>query len=149
MKIPQELIRYLQKSTRIAILTGAGIFAESGLNTYREAHTGYWSQSRPEDLATPEAFARDPKLVWGWYAMRRNKVAQATPNPGHFALLDMERHLEGFTLITQNVDGYHKMAGNKNILELHGNIQQVRCFDGCGVPGHIGNDCAAFCSINE
>ncbi len=133
MKIPKELITYLQKSTHIAMLTGAGISAESGLNTFREAQTGYWSQYRPEDLATPQAFARDPKLVWDWYAMRRNKVAEASPNAGHFALVDMESRIPNFTLITQNVDGYHRQAGSKNVLELHGNIQKVKCYDGCGV----------------
>lgn len=133
MEIPADLVRFLQRSTRVAVLTGAGISAESGLRTFREAQTGYWSQYRPEDLATPAAFARDPKLVWDWYAMRRTKVAAANPNAGHTALVDMESHIPDFTLITQNVDGYHKMAGNKNVLELHGNIQQVRCFDGCGV----------------
>ena len=133
MQIPAELIQYLRKTTRVAILTGAGISAESGLQTFREAQDGLWSEYRPEDLATPDAFARDPKLVWDWYTMRRNKVAEATPNAGHYALAEMETHIPDFTLITQNVDGYHKMAGNKNILELHGNIQQVRCFDGCGI----------------
>ncbi len=133
MEIPADLIRFLQKSTRVAVLTGAGISAESGLKTFREAQDGYWSQYRPEDLATPHAFARTPKLVWDWYAMRRGKVAEATPNTGHFALVEMESHIPDFTLITQNVDGYHKQAGNKNILELHGNIQQVRCSGGCGI----------------
>ncbi len=117
----------------IVILTGAGISAESGLKTFRDAPTGHWSQYRPEDLATPQAFVRDPKLVWDWYAMRRNKAAEAFPNFGHFALAEMGKHLEYFTLITQNVDGYHIQAGSKNVLELHGNIQRVKCFDGCGV----------------
>ncbi len=132
MKIPAELTQYLQKTTRIAVLTGAGISAESGLQTFREAQHGLWSQYRPEDLATPEAFARDPQLVWDWYAMRRNKVAEATPNAGHFALVEMESKIPDFTLITQNIDGYHRQAGSQNVLELHGNIQKVKCFDGCG-----------------
>ena len=133
MEISAELIRFLKKATRIAVLTGAGISAESGLKTFRDAQDGHWSKYRPEDLATPEAFAPDPKLVWYWYAMRRNKVAEATPNPGHFALVEMESLVPNFTLITQNIDGYHRQAGNKNVLELHGNIQRVKCFDGCGV----------------
>ncbi len=133
MNFPPELISFLKKSERIAILTGAGISAESGLNTFRDAQTGYWSQYRPEDLATPQAFTRDPKLVWDWYAMRRKKVAEASPNSGHFALVEMEKHVPNFTLITQNVDGYHRQAGSQNVLELHGNIQQVCCFDGCGI----------------
>ncbi|MBT3336743.1 MAG: NAD-dependent deacylase [Anaerolineae bacterium] len=133
MEISAELIRFLKKATRIAVLTGAGISAESGLKTFRDAQDGHWSKYRPEDLATPEAFARDPKLVWDWYAMRRNKVAEATPNPSHFALVEMEHRVSSFTLITQNVDGYHRQAGSQNVLELHGNIQQVKCYDGCGV----------------
>lgn len=133
MKIPIELINYLKKTTHIAVLTGAGISAESGLKTFRDAQDGHWAKYRPEDLATPEAFARDPKLVWDWYAMRRNKVTEATPNAGHFALVELESLIPNFTLITQNVDGYHRQAGSKNVLELHGNIQKVKCYDGCGV----------------
>ncbi|OQY33336.1 MAG: NAD-dependent protein deacylase [Anaerolineaceae bacterium 4572_5.1] len=133
MNIPVDLIRSLQKATRVAALTGAGISAESGLKTFRDSQDGYWSKYRPEDLATPQAFARDPQLVWDWYAMRRNKVAEAKPNSGHYALVEMESRLPNFTLITQNVDGYHIQAGSKNVLELHGNIQRVKCSDGCGV----------------
>ena len=133
MKIPTELINYLKKTTHIAVLTGAGISAESGLKTFRDSQDGHWAKYRPEDLATPEAFTRDPKLVWDWYAMRREKVSEATPNSGHFALAELEKRVPNFTLITQNVDGYHRQAGSQNVLELHGNIQQVRCFDGCGI----------------
>ncbi len=133
MDFSPDLIQYLQKATHVAVLTGAGISAESGLKTFREAQDGLWAKYRPEDLATPHAFARDPKLVWDWYAMRRGKVAEASPNPGHYALVDMEKHAPNFTLITQNVDGYHRQAGSQNIFELHGNIQQVKCYDGCGV----------------
>ncbi len=138
MKIPTELINYLRKTSHIAVLTGAGISAESGLKTFRDSHpsTGsgaHWAKYRPEDLATPQAFTRDPKLVWDWYTMRRNKVAEATPNAGHFALVELEHLIPNFTLITQNVDGYHRQAGSKNVLELHGNIQKVKCYDGCGV----------------
>lgn len=133
MNFPKELVDLLRKNPKTAVLSGAGISAESGLKTFRDAQDGYWSQYRPEDLATPQAFARDPKLVWDWYAMRRGKVAEASPNAAHFALMAMEKHLPDFTLITQNVDGYHRKAGSRNLFELHGNIQQVRCFDGCGV----------------
>ena len=133
MEFPLELNNSLRKTTHITVLTGAGISAESGLKTFRDSQDGHWSKYRPEDLATPQAFKRDPKLVWDWYAMRRGKAAEASPNSGHFALVEMERHLNDFTLITQNVDGYHVQAGNKNVLELHGNIQHVKCFDGCGV----------------
>ncbi|NCP16059.1 hypothetical protein GW866_03320 [bacterium] len=110
MQFPSELVRFLRASERIAALTGAGISQESGLCTFREAQTGLWTQYKPEDLATPEAFRRNPKLVWDWYAMRREKVRGAEPNPGHYALAEMARRAPRFTLITQNVDGLHQRA---------------------------------------
>jgi len=117
----------------MAALTGAGVSAESGLSTFREAQTGLWSRYRPEDLATPEAFERDPELVWEFYAMRRLKSGEVQPNPGHLALAELGRRVPGFTLITQNVDGLHQRAGSSNVIELHGNITRVRCSRGCGV----------------
>lgn len=97
------------------------------LCTFRDAQTGLWAQYKPEDLASPQAFARDPKLIWDWYAWRREAVKGVRPNAGHYALVELENRISEFTLITQNVDGLHRMAGNQNILELHGNIQRVRC----------------------
>jgi NAD-dependent deacetylase len=131
MKFPPELIAYLKKATRVVVLTGAGVSQESGLRTFRDAQSGLWAQYRPEDLATPGAFARDPKLVWDWYAHRRETAKGARPNPGHYALAEMEKLIPEFALITQNVDGLHCMAGSQNILELHGNILNVRCSE-CG-----------------
>jgi NAD-dependent deacetylase len=131
MNFPPELITYLKKATRVVILTGAGVSQESGLRTFRDAQAGLWAQYRPEDLATPQAFALTPKLVWDWYAHRREAAKVAHPNPGHYALAKMEKFVPGFTLITQNVDGLHRVAGSKNILELHGNILNVRCSE-CG-----------------
>jgi NAD-dependent deacetylase len=128
---PAELIQLLKKSTRVAVLTGAGVSQESGLRTFRDAQAGLWAQYKPEDLATPAAFARDPKLVWDWYASRREAVRGVKPNAGHYALAEMERNIPEFTLITQNVDGLHHKAGSKNILELHGNVLNVRCSE-CG-----------------
>jgi NAD-dependent deacetylase len=125
--IPVELISLLRGSSRLVALTGAGVSQESGLRTFRDAQTGLWSQYKPEDLASPEAFRRDPKLVWDWYAWRREAVKGVRPNPGHYALAEIERQVPEFTLITQNVDGLHRMAGSTNLLELHGNIQRVRC----------------------
>lgn len=123
----------LGDATAVAVLTGAGISAESGIPTFRDALTGLWENYRPEDLATPEAFLRDPKLVWDWYAWRREKVAQARPNPGHLALVQIEDECRerdvDFTLITQNVDGLHELAGTRRLVELHGNIRRVKCFD--------------------
>jgi len=114
----------------VAVLTGAGISAESGIPTFRGAG-GLWRQYRAEDLATPEAFARDPRLVWEWYDWRRGLIAAAQPNAGHVALAELERRARHFTLITQNVDGLHDRAGSRNILKLHGDIWTVRCL-GCG-----------------
>ena len=118
----------LAQARRVAVLTGAGISAESGIPTFRDALTGLWSQFRPEDLATPEAFAANPKVVWEWYASRRDRVAKAVPNAGHAALVELERRTPHFRLITQNVDGLHARAGSRNVIELHGNIMEDRCF---------------------
>ena len=132
---PPDLLSFLIKAQRIAVLTGAGVSQESGLRTFRDAQSGLWAQYRPEDLASPEAFARDTKLVWDWYAMRREKVKTVEPNPGHFALVEMAKYVPGFTLITQNVDGLHQKAGSTDVIELHGNIQRVKCCE-CGEQAH-------------
>src|SRR5438270_5696960 len=116
----------ISKSQRIVAFTGAGISAESGIPTFRGAG-GLWRQFRPEDLATAQAFGRDPKLVWEWYDWRRQIIARAEPNPGHRALAELERLKPEFTLITQNVDGLHDRAGNRRLLKLHGDIWTVRC----------------------
>ncbi len=105
---------------------GAGISAESGIPTFRGAG-GLWRNFKPEDLATPEAFARDPKLVWEWYDWRRGLIAAAEPNAGHCALARSERAHPNFTLITQNVDDLHERAGSRNILKVHGDIWIQRC----------------------
>ena len=131
LDFPDELIRFLRKAERVAALTGAGVSQESGLRTFRDAQTGLWAQYKPTDLASPEAFERDPKLVWDWYAWRREAIKGVRPNPGHYALVDMARHIPDFSLITQNVDGLHRMAGSPRIIELHGNLQRVKC-SSCG-----------------
>ena len=112
----------------IVVLTGAGISAESGVPTFRGAD-GLWRNFKPEDLATPEAFARDPKLVWEWYAWRREVIARCQPNAAHRVLVEMEQRLGrgDFTLVTQNVDGLHEAAGSQSILRLHGSIWSIRC----------------------
>jgi NAD-dependent deacetylase len=114
---------------RVVVLTGAGISAESGVPTFRGPE-GFWGKYKPEDLATPEAFAAHPEIVWQWYLHRRQSIAKVNPNAGHFALVELERHLtNGFTLITQNVDNLHRLAGSINLVELHGNIFVNRCND--------------------
>jgi NAD-dependent deacetylase len=122
----------LRTADRVAVLTGAGISAESGLATFRGTD-GLWEGYRIEEVATPSAFRRDPALVWRFYHMRRAALAQARPNPGHRALVALENRFGGqrFTLITQNVDGLHRAAGSQRVLELHGNLARVRC-TGCG-----------------
>lgn len=116
----------LRQSSRIAVLTGAGISAESGIPTFRD-NNGLWRNFRAEDLATPQAFARDARLVWEWYNWRRSLIAQAEPNAGHRALAALEKSKPAFTLITQNVDGLHARAGSGNPLLLHGDIWTLRC----------------------
>jgi NAD-dependent deacetylase len=113
----------------LAILTGAGISAESGVPTFR-GEDGLWRQYRAVDLATPQAFGRDPRLVWEFYQWRRRLLQPLRPNPAHAALAAMEQRLLKVTVITQNIDGLHAMSGSKNIIELHGNIWYVRC-TGC------------------
>jgi NAD-dependent deacetylase len=113
--------------TRVIVLTGAGISAESGLRTFRESN-GLWENHRVEDVATPEAFAVNPELVWEFYKQRYHNALAAEPNPGHYALAEMERKSgENFQLITQNVDGLHRKAGNKNVHEMHGRLDKCFC----------------------
>jgi NAD-dependent deacetylase len=122
-----ELHEALRRSRHVAVLTGAGVSAESGLPTFRDALTGLWAKHNPEDLATPEAYERNPAMVWQWYRMRRESALRAEPNPGHLALARLEDQVPRFTLITQNVDGLHRRAGNRTIIELHGDLTRCRC----------------------
>jgi NAD-dependent deacetylase len=124
--IPPQLVERLRTARHVAVLTGAGVSAESGVPTFRDAQTGLWAQYDPQDLATPQAFQRDPKLVWEWYAWRRELVAKAAPNPAHTALAALEQRVPTFTLITQNVDGLHRRAGSQNVIELHGNLARTK-----------------------
>jgi NAD-dependent deacetylase len=111
------------------VLTGAGVSAESGVPTFRDAQTGLWEKFKPEELATPGAFLRNPKLVWEWYAWRRKLVTEVKPNPAHLALVALEQMVPRLDLITQNVDGLHQRAGSRSVIELHGNITRTKCFD--------------------
>ena len=131
--IPPDISALLREATRVTVLTGAGISAESGIPTFRDAMTGLWAKFRPDELATVEAFRRNPSLVWQWYAERRARVAEAVPNAGHHALVAMEARVPQFALYTQNVDGLHARAGSKSLYELHGNLTRVKCID-CDAP---------------
>ncbi|WP_273887603.1 SIR2 family NAD-dependent protein deacylase [Rubrobacter naiadicus] len=125
--VPTELVRALRQTSAVAVLTGSGVSAESGIPTFRGGGDSLWKRYDPRELATPEAFSRDPRLVWEWYLWRRSLVVGAEPNPAHLALAEMEGFFSSFTLITQNVDGLHERAGSRNVLELHGNILRSRC----------------------
>lgn len=123
--------RALRAAEHVCVLTGAGISAESGVPTFRDAMTGLWSKYDPQDLATPEAFARDPKLVWRWYAARAATVRAAQPNDAHRALVTLQRFVGHVTLVTQNVDDLHVRAGSQGIIALHGSLLAARCSAGC------------------
>jgi len=126
MLTKEALIIKLKESKDVAVLTGAGISAESGVPTFR-GKDGLWRQYRAEELATPQAFAANPKLVWEWYDWRRSIIHPLSPNAAHLTIAKLEKYYDKFTVITQNVDGLHAKAGSKNIIELHGNIWKVQC----------------------
>jgi NAD-dependent deacetylase len=117
---------WLSQAQSVTVLSGAGISAESGVPTFRGA-AGLWKRFRPEELATPSAFSRDPELVWEWYDWRRGLLSRVEPNPGHWALAKLEDIVPRFTVVTQNVDGLHQRAGVKSVLEVHGSIWRLRC----------------------
>src|SRR5262245_29321163 len=121
----------LRRAKAVAVLTGAGVSAESGVPTFRDAD-GLWEGHPIEDVATPAAFRRDPRLVWQFYNARRANLTHVEPNAGHVALARFEEHFgsDRFTVVTQNVDGLHRRAGSRNVVELHGNLARTRC-TGC------------------
>ncbi len=126
----RDLKTRLAGAAAVTVVTGAGISADSGIPTFR-GNDGLWNKYRPEELASPEAFARDPRLVWTWYNWRRELIAAKQPNPAHHALVELERRVNTFRIITQNVDGFHSLAGSQSVSEIHGNIWKVRCTQ-CG-----------------
>lgn len=122
-------VELLANANHICVSTGAGMSAESGVPTFRDKD-GHWSKFNPAELASPEAFARDPQKVWAWYRERRSQLATVEPHPGHRVLAEWERRAPQFTLVTQNVDGLHRRAGSQNVLELHGRLELTKC-SGC------------------
>ena len=134
MAIPGAVVEALREARHVLILTGSGVSAESGVPTFREAQTGLWEQFDPHELATPEAFLKDPALIWRWYNWRRELVARVEPNPGHMALAALAALVPKLTLVTQNVDGLHQRAGSPGVVEFHGNLFENHCFaEGCVV----------------
>lgn len=135
----QRAALWLNVAERVCVLTGAGVSAESGVPTFR-ASDGLWEGHRIEDVASPGGWNRNPKLVWQFYNARRENVSKVQPNPGHYALVEMERRWgDDFLLVTQNVDGLHRAAGSRNVLEIHGSLRHTRCLD-CGVVANRGLD---------
>lgn len=130
MIFSDTLLSTLASAKAVVAFTGAGISAESGVPTFR-GNDGVWTKFKPEELANLNAFMRNPELVWEWYSARKKVIADVKPNPGHYALAEMEKHFPSFTVITQNIDNLHRRAGSKNIFELHGNIERNYCMK-CG-----------------
>jgi len=122
----EEVARIIMNASHGAVLTGAGISAESGVPTFR-GKEGLWGKFHPEELATMEAFLDNPRIVWEWYNWRRQLICEVKPNPGHYALYDLAAFFDRFAVITQNVDNLHRLAGSENVLELHGNIYRNKC----------------------
>lgn len=135
-EISDELCERFRSSERAVVFSGAGVSRESGLDTFRGAG-GLWETMRPEELATPQAFRREPAKVWQWYGWRHDKATGAQPNPAHLALVEWENLFPAFVVITQNVDGLHRRAGSASLLELHGTILQARC-NRCGRTRDMG-----------
>lgn len=132
-------VEQLRGARRLVVLTGAGMSQESGIATFRDAQTGWWARYTPEELATPEAFRSHPARVFGWYRYRAVQALAAEPHAGHRALAALERRCgDGFLLVTQNVDGLHQRAGNREVVELHGSLHAYRCA-ACALPyrGHL------------
>jgi NAD-dependent protein deacetylase/lipoamidase len=132
-RMDARIIEALRGATRVVILTGAGVSAESGIPTFRDRQTGLWENFDAAELATPDAFERDPALVWGWYEWRRAAVLNAQPNPAHCAIAAMANHVSQLTLVTQNVDDLHERAGSRDVLHLHGELSRPYC-ENCRQP---------------
>ena len=132
MQLPKALLAVLASRPRLAILTGAGVSAESGIPTFREAQSGLWARFSPQELATPEAFSENPQRVWDWYRWRRELVQQGQPNAAHISIAELQVKLNHCAIVTQNVDGLQQRAGATQVTELHGNLWRQRCVAECG-----------------
>ena len=137
--IPDELIDAVRSASRIVAFTGAGVSAESGIATFRDADTSLWRRFDPMQLATAEGFVRDPALVWGWYTARREQVMRARPNPAHQAIAGLAERAASMQVVTQNVDDLHERAGSERVTHLHGEILRSRCFD-CGLSHELAGE---------
>ncbi len=127
--VPDTVLEYMRKAQRVVVLTGGGVAAEAKFASFREAHRGEWARYDVSELATPQAFVRNPRLVWEWYAYRREHAAAAQPAVTHKALVELERYYPSFTLITQAIDGLHTRAGSQSVVEINGCLHRVRCYE--------------------
>lgn len=120
---------WIARAERVLVSTGAGMSRESGIPTFRDALDGLWARYDPQELATERGFRKNPRRVWSWYAWRRRKIAEAVPHAGYHALVELESIVPSLTIVTQNIDGLHALAGSRDVVELHGNIHRVKCLD--------------------
>lgn len=127
--LPEKLIQRMRSARRVVVLTGGGVAAEAGVPSFRESQTGQWAQYDVSELATPQAYLRNPRLVWEWYDFRRRAADAATPSPAHYALVDLEQYYTSFTLITQTIDSLHWRAGSRDLVELNGCLRRSRCYE--------------------
>lgn len=135
-EIEHRVMARLRDAERVVILTGSGVSTESGVPSFRECQVGEWADLDPVELASPQGFLQHPRLVWDWHSYRRQKIEATQPGPSHYALVDLEQYYADFLLITQSIDGLHWRAGSRDLLELHGNISRMRCFEcGCHAYG--------------
>ena len=133
LTLPEDVLHRLKTASRVVALTGGGMAATSKVPSFREAHSGEWAQYDVSELATVQAFVRNPRRVWEWYEHRRHAAEAAEPSQAHYALVDLEQHFPSFSLITQTIDGLHWRAGSRDLIELNGSLRRSRCFE----AGHV------------
>jgi NAD-dependent deacetylase len=127
--IPKEINEILRISKHVAVFTGAGISAESGIPTFRDVENGIWENVDLHKVATERGYKKDPVFAWNWYEWARNEVATKKPNPAHQIIAELEKYISEVTVITQNVDDLHERAGSSNVLHIHGTLQKIRCME--------------------
>ena len=133
LTLPDTVLERLKNARRVVALTGGGIAATSNVPSFREAHSGDWARYDVSELATVQAFVRNPRMVWEWYEYRRHGAEAVEPSPAHYALVDLEQHYPSFSLITQTIDGLHWRAGSRDLIELNGSLRRSRCYE----AGHV------------
>lgn len=141
----QSVAGILRDAKRVVVFTGAGVSAESGVPTFRAAANAYWNEVDVRNFAYPDGYRRNQPNAWRWYSTRAAKAREVEPNPGHFAIAEIEHHVDEFLLVTQNIDNLHQRAGSKNVIELHGNLREARCFECAARSAWIDDPVCAQC----